>query len=363
MLNIPSTVAQTRLISLSLTKESKTKQPRLMHYPSAFGFICPSTTSDGAATGISNSMTIFCQMSSHPQDNQILVKLLRYMLGGLLSTTGKIIYINGQYFGQTSDPKACVESIRECRRSHLIAKDVSVYFNTASDSVLIRSDGGRFLKPCFVASNMSKLPGLLAKYHKDRQNLYMLLFKHGLIEFLDPSEAFFGASVAPSLHDMRSHHTHSHLHSIAIFAGLAAIIPYSNHNAGARNIYWAGSQCKALLSSVDEREQKHLSLTQSYSLMYPQSPLVRTFYDELVNTGYASTIGFNVVLAISTDRSGTNIEDSIVFNRASIQRGLGMYKKTIPIKIKVFEEDIVVKPDVDTTINLKISQQTSRHIR
>ena len=155
LLNIPSTIAQTRLVSLSLTKESKTKQPRLLHYASSFGFICPSTTSDGQSTGISNSMTVFCQMST-TQDHELLTTVLKHLMQSMISPDGFVIYINGQYFGKTTFPVKFVNKIRQYRRSHLIAKDISVYFNDKTNVVLMRQTAGRFLKPCFVIENMTQ---------------------------------------------------------------------------------------------------------------------------------------------------------------------------------------------------------------
>ena len=114
-------------------------------------------------------------------------------------------------------------------------------------------------------------------------------------------------------------HTHLELHQLAILGISAALIPYAEHNQSPRNTYGANMAKQALgVGAVNIHNRVD---TRGHFLHYPQVPLIMTKVMDAV--GFDSrAAGQNVVVAIAT-YGGYNMEDALIVNKDSIDRGLG----------------------------------------
>jgi len=107
----------------------------------------------------------------------------------------------------------------------------------------------------------------------------------------------------------------------------AALIPYPNHNQSPRNTY----QCamgKQAMGTIGYNQNKRID-SLMYLLVYPEKPLVKTKPLEFCNFEKLPA-GQNATVAVMSF-SGYDIEDAIVFNSASLDRGFGrclVYKNT-----------------------------------
>jgi DNA-directed RNA polymerase subunit B len=144
------------------------------------------------------------------------------------------------------------------------------------------------------------------------------LIREGVIEYLDAEEEE-NSYVTVSEEVLTPDHTHLELHQLAILGISAALIPYAEHNQSPRNTYGANMAKQALgvgVINIHNRVD-----TRGHFLHYPQVPLIMTKVMNAV--GFDSrAAGQNVVVAIAT-YGGYNMEDALIVNRNSIDRGFG----------------------------------------
>jgi DNA-directed RNA polymerase III subunit RPC2 len=113
--------------------------------------------------------------------------------------------------------------------------------------------------------------------------------------------------------------THLEIEPFTLLGVCAGIIPYPHHNQSPRNTY----QCamgKQAMGNIAFNQLNRMD-TLMYLLVYPQKPIVKTKTIELI--GYDRLgAGQNACVAVMS-YSGYDIEDAIVMNRASLDRGFG----------------------------------------
>ena len=127
-------------------------------------------------------------------------------------------------------------------------------------------------------------------------------------------------------------YSHMEIDPLTILGAVAGLIPYPHHNQSPRNTY----QCamgKQAMGAVAYNWQDRFD-TILYILNYTQKPLVKTRTLDLI--GYANLpAGHNATVAVMS-YSGYDIEDALIMNQASLDRGFGrcmVFKKySIPLK-------------------------------
>lgn len=145
------------------------------------------------------------------------------------------------------------------------------------------------------------------------------------IEFIDVEEtntsmiAMFPIDLDRSMEDGNTaRYTHCEIHPSLMFSVYTSTIPLANHNHSARNIF-SGAQGKQAIGLYATNFNNRID-TMSYILHYPQQRLVQTRYSNLLRTNELPN-GENLIVAISTFQ-GYNQEDSIIFNKDSVDRGM-----------------------------------------
>ncbi|MEM3857541.1 MAG: DNA-directed RNA polymerase subunit B, partial [Thermoprotei archaeon] len=149
------------------------------------------------------------------------------------------------------------------------------------------------------------------------------LISKGMIEYLDALEeenalvAMDSETLANSSRPEK--YTHLEIAPWAMMGVVASIIPYSDHNQSPRNTYESAMAKQALgLFASNFRLRAD---TRGHILHYPQKPIVTTSGAKVV--GFESRpAGQNVILAVAPFE-GYNIEDAVIMNKASVDRGLG----------------------------------------
>lgn len=220
--------------------------------------------------------------------------------------------------GKTSEPHKIVTDIRMKRRSGAIPNQINVAFHPHLDEVRVLSDSGRVRRPLIIIENgVSKLTKDQIEKLKKNEISWTDLVKLGALEFLD-SEEEENCYIALTEKELTPEHTHLELDPSVILGLSASFIPYPEFNRGDRVNYGA----KMVGQSIGVFATNFLLRTDTKSnvMIYPNKPLVQTHaysiipYDKHPN-------GNNVVIAVASF-DGYNMEDSIVINAGSLQKGL-----------------------------------------
>jgi len=198
--------------------------------------------------------------------------------------------------------------------------------------VHIAADGGRVCRPLIVvergrpavrAAHMREL----AEGVRDWQDF----IREGLIEYLDVNEEN-SAQIALYEADIAADTTHLEIDPLTILGVCAGLIPYPHHNQSPRNTY----QCamgKQAMGAVACNQSERID-TILYLLVYPHQPLVKSRTIDMI--GFSKLpAGHNAIVAVMS-YSGYDIEDALILNRASLDRGFGrcvvMRKYSAPLK-------------------------------
>jgi DNA-directed RNA polymerase beta subunit len=142
------------------------------------------------------------------------------------------------------------------------------------------------------------------------------LIEQGILEYIDASEEE-NALVSLTKEELTEENTHLEVDLIDFLGIITSLVPYVNHDHPPRLIKGSKTQKQGLgiyAANFPIRLDTDVSI-----LHYPQKPIVRSFIYDTLNIYPA---GQNIIVAVMT-YEGYNMEDAIVVNKASIDRGFG----------------------------------------
>ncbi|KAI3709755.1 hypothetical protein L2E82_39521 [Cichorium intybus] len=307
-------------------KSRKVSGPRALQ-PSQWGMLCPCDTPEGESCGLVKNLALMTHVTTDEEEGPIIslcsnlgVEDLNILSGEELhSPTSFLIILNGLILGKHRRPQLFANGMRRLRRAGKIANFVSVYVNEKQRCVYIASDGGRVCRPVVIADNgVSRIKHHHMKELKDGVRDFNSFLREGLIEYLDVNEEN-NALIALYEGEATSKTTHIEIEPFTILGVCAGLIPFPHHNQSPRNTY----QCamgKQAMGNIAYNQLCRMD-TLIYLLVYPQRPLLTTRTIELV--GYDKLgAGQNATVAVMS-YSGYDIEDAIVMNKSSLDRGFG----------------------------------------
>jgi DNA-directed RNA polymerase subunit B len=325
--NYISTLSHLRRLQSPLSRSQPNFEARDLH-PTHWGRLCPNETPEGSNCGLVKNLALSSSISVGVNPEKI--KQLLYEMGTVpsydtnesLKVEGAKVFVDGNIIGFCNNPQEMVTTFRQRRREGDISTEVNItYFTkeqTETEEVHVNCDEGRVRRPLIIVEN--GVPKLQPK-HLERIGLgewsWEDLVKNGIIEYLDASEEE-NAYIAISEEHTRPEHTHSEIATFTILGICASTIPYPEHNQSPRNSYQA-AMAKQALGVYGTNFQNRVD-SRSHILHYPQAPLVETELMEVMGYKQRPT-GQNCVVAVLSFE-GYNMEDAIVCNKASIERGL-----------------------------------------
>ncbi len=341
--NYIRTLSHIRSVISPLTSSQEHFEARELH-ATHFGRLCPAQTPEGPTIGLRKYLALMAEITS-PLSEKERRKLLNALK---LGDTGHPVYIDGQFAGRTGDGEALAARLREMRRSGLIAHSVNVAWHPHYGEVRINTDAGRVRRPLIVVeSGKPKLTGEHLEKLEKGELRWQDLVTSGIIEYLDAEEEE-NAYVSPDEESLTPEHTHLELSPLAALGISASLCVFSQHNRGDRvNL---GAKMVEQGIGLYQVNYPLRTDTKSNVLTYPQQPIVTTETAPIVGLDSRPN-GQNVVIAIITHH-GYNMDDAVVINRASIERGLfrSTFFRVYSVEEKKYwggQEDEIGIPDKD----------------
>ena len=311
-------------ISSQFEKSRKVSGPRALQ-PSQFGMLCTADTPEGEACGLVKNLALMTHITTDDEEEPI--KKLCYVLGvediTLIDSASLHlnygVYLNGTLIGSIRFPTKFVTQFRHLRRTGKVSEFISIYSNSHQMAVHIATDGGRICRPLIIVSDgQSRVKDIHLRKLLDGGLDFDDFLKLGLVEYLDVNEendsyiALYEKDIVPSM-------THLEIEPFTILGAVAGLIPYPHHNQSPRNTY----QCamgKQAIGAIAYNQFKRID-TLLYLMTYPQQPMVKTKTIELIDYDKLPA-GQNATVAVMS-YSGYDIEDALVLNKSSIDRGFG----------------------------------------
>ncbi len=301
-------------------KEGKDTKIRQLH-PTHFGMICPAETPEGHQVGIVKNMAVFARISTKTP-----MRVVRCAIEQLDAfhpfesiydhPDWARVFINGVVVGCTDDPTGLVRQFRERRVQGVFNLETSASFVKEENEVVVYCDEGRMLRP-FLTLDETGLRLRVEAYRGRDLPCWEELLSSGCVMYLDSLEiensviAMEPAEVAEGGFDV------CELHPTAMFGNTAMSIPFPDHSQAPRNCY-SSSMTKQALGTYSMAHANRFD-TVAHQMHYPQRPLVTTEFVE--GTGQQMMpYGMNAIVAVAT-YGGYNQEDSIMINRAVLERG------------------------------------------
>ncbi|KXJ96879.1 RNA polymerase Rpb2 [Microdochium bolleyi] len=315
-------------ISSQFEKTRKVSGPRALQ-PSQWGMLCTSDTPEGEACGLVKNLALMTHITTNYEEEPVKrwvftldsgVEPLRGFSGTEMHRPDTyIIHMNGTPFALTRFPKRFAAKFRTMRRRGWISPFVSINVNTQQSAIHIATDEGRICRPYIIVKNgKAKIKESHLRLLQAGKATFDDFLKQGIVEYLDVNEEN-DALVALYEKDITKATTHVEIEPFTILGAVAGLIPFPHHNQSPRNTY----QCamgKQAIGAIAYNQFNRID-TLLYTLVYPQRPMVITKTIELIRYDRLPA-GQNATVVVMS-YSGYDIEDALVLNKASCDRGFG----------------------------------------
>jgi DNA-directed RNA polymerase II subunit RPB2 len=407
-----NTIASLRRLNSPMSDTSiKLTGPRHLH-PSGLSAVCSVETPEGGSVGNVKHLSMVGYITVMMKSQ---IKLINNLLSGRLIDelnvpTNKLgeyikVFLNGEPIGLTDEPNELYEYMKSKKIDGTLEKHTSITFDIESvmklPEIKIYCDGGRLITPKFRV-NYKTNELYLKKQHIDMISLdsnnsseisitswnQFLLKNRGVIEYVDTDELYCSiVAMYPwqvkkmqrkmlqsinnvSKLDISSNYeilnrydddytfikySYCEIHPSLLLGAIASNIPFCNHNQSPRNVYYY-SQARHAMGIYIGNYRSRLD-TSGYILYHTHNPLVITRSAKYTEIDKLPA-GENVIVSVGL-YTGYNMEDSVILNKSSVERGLfcstnlDRFTAEIQTNPNTSDKDLFVKPVKETTVGIK----------
>ncbi len=357
-----SSMSHLRRVTSSLTRSQPHFEARDLH-PTQWGRLCPSETPEGQNCGLVKNAALIIDVSEGYSETELRMLLRSDYDLRPVGEDGVRVYINGDLVGTTSNADKFVGRVRDNRRIGRLHDGVNIRYDEEMGEIIINCDEGRLRRPLLVLNdgrtvlNRKHLDGI-----REGKITWNDLFSEGVIEWIDAEEEedalvlvdpfdvpkrcehchhalsptdvdwmnpgregdsvlrckWCGEETAVSS-KITKKHTHMEIDPMVILGVASGVVPYPEHNSAPRVTMGAGMAKQAL--GIPAANYRIRPDTRGHIMHYPEVPMVQTQTMDFMGYNYRPA-GQNFCIAVLSYH-GYNIEDALVMNKSSVQRGLG----------------------------------------
>lgn len=337
-------LAHLRKIFFSLDSKGSLLPPRYINN-SSFFFVCPFETPEGKKRCGTVKHICISPLVTDEMDSITLRSIVASVTDGIsdkplvrvvgislkdCQTPYTPVLINGFLIGYTKRPNVLFTVIKNMKRRGFIP-DTSITHH--QNTVELWCDAGRLIRPVLTVTNgninlTEEIFNRLIDPFDYGVNMEFLIHK-GFIEFLDPLEVEY-SNIAMAIPEFESFSEakkkkfdYCEIHPALLAGYNAALLPFGvDHTPSARVTYISNMRKQGMGVPMYLNKQ---AFTEHYILCYAQKELTYNFLAEAIGAGQYP-VGQNAIVAVYP--SPYNQEDSLLVNRASIDRGLFRYTRT-----------------------------------
>ena len=368
-----SSLSHLRRVNTPIDKSGKLVPPRRLHN-STWGFLCPAETPEGQSIGIVKNLAYLAHVTINSNSSGLYDYILP-IIDNIDTYSGSYkdlddyvkVFINGSWVGITNDPDKIYGCLKDKKYKGIINIYTSIIFNSKLKEIRVCNDAGRITRPLLKVKN-NKIMYNISIVEKVRTGelnwddlVIAIKLEDSVIEYVDSYEQN-SALIAMKTNILNNsntntiyHYSHCEIHPSTIFGILASCIPFPDSNQSPRNTYQSAMGKQAIgmyVTNYDNRMDKT-----AYVLTYPMRPLVETRIMNIIKLNNIPS-GQQVIVAIAS-HTGYNQEDSLLFNKGAIDRGLFLatiYHTEKDEDKKLFgTEEMRCKPDKTKTKNIKFA--------
>jgi DNA-directed RNA polymerase II subunit RPB2 len=368
-----SSLSHLRRVNTPIDKSGKLVPPRRLHN-STWGFLCPAETPEGQSIGIVKNLAYLAHVTINSNSSGLYDYILP-IIDNIDTYSGSYkdlddyvkVFINGSWVGITNDPDKIYRCLKDKKYKGIINIYTSIIFNSKLKEIRVCNDAGRITRPLLKVKNNKIMynASIVEKVRTGELNwddlVIAIKLEDSIIEYVDSYEQN-SALIAMKTNMLNNsntnniyHYSHCEIHPSTIFGILASCIPFPDSNQSPRNTYQSAMGKQAIgmyVTNYDNRMDKT-----AYVLTYPMRPLVETRIMNIIKLNNIPS-GQQVIVAIAS-HTGYNQEDSLLFNKGAIDRGLFLatiYHTEKDEDKKLFgTEEMRCKPDKTKTKNIKFA--------
>ncbi|MBD3407494.1 MAG: DNA-directed RNA polymerase subunit B [Candidatus Lokiarchaeota archaeon] len=322
--NYISSLSHLRRVVSPLSRSQPHFEARDLH-STHWGKICPNETPEGPNCGLVKNIAMMAYISVGTDEDFVERALYKADVEPIEERSGKRsskwadVFLNGRLVGVHPAPLVLAKTIRQKRRAGEINHETNIAYYENTHEVEVNCDAGRVRRPVIVVENgKSRLTDEHLRMISEGEWKFSDLVRNGIIEFLDAEEEE-NTLIAMMPDEIGPNTTHLEIVPATILGISAALIPFPERNQSPRNVYMAGMAKQSV--GVPASNFNFRADTRAHFFHYPQIPIVKT--RPMDSIGYEKRpAGQNFVVAILSFE-GYNMEDALIMNKASIERGLG----------------------------------------
>jgi len=407
-LSYNSFLSHVRKLNLNMNEGANIVGPHLLH-GSQWGIIDPVDTPDGGNVGFHKHMAMMTKISHHVDEGQLIDWMFKNMNiqkeeSGKSNVLIKLIniencnlhevekysevFVNGKIIGVTNDPLRFKELFLLARRCNYIPIYVSISFEYRDNHIFIYCDEGRLMRPLLYIQKKSlsyvtnKLRNLIengkftweqciygnsdkpAEEVSNNKKFIDFSFDeileegksgHGaIVDFVDKSEEDKYLVCMHAHHVMegvQTKYTHCEIHPSLMFGVMGSQVIFPEHNQLPRDLFSCG-QSKQAVSLYHSNFLNRID-KMGVVLNYGENPIVRSKMFKYIHEE-KHPYGENVIVAIMS-YNGYNVEDAILMNEGSLQRGL--FHTTYYTSYEAYEETSTIGMSDTNTVLKDINDE------